>query len=76
MCALLRWSRSWPSALLFAALLVVLADRGAVHAQEDDPAHRDADAEEASDPAEVTMGERLFLETRFAHFFKVLLDVD
>lgn len=30
--------------------------------------------EEAGDPPEVTIGERLFLETRFAQFFKTFLD--
>ena len=32
------------------------------------------EAEEEADPAEITNGERLFLETRFAQFFKVFLD--
>lgn len=32
------------------------------------------EVEEEADPAEITNGERLFLETRFAQFFKVFLD--
>lgn len=30
--------------------------------------------EEPGDPPEIVIGERLFLETRFAHFFKAFLD--
>jgi cytochrome c peroxidase len=45
-----------------AVLLAVGANRPAVHAQEG-----------PGDPPEVTIGERLFLETRFANFFKQFL---
>lgn len=32
------------------------------------------DVEEAGDPSEIVIGERLFLETRFAQFFKQFAD--
>ncbi|NWF71660.1 MAG: hypothetical protein HXY51_01255 [Nitrospirae bacterium] len=32
------------------------------------------DIEEAGDPSEIVIGERLFLETRFAQFFKQFVD--
>jgi cytochrome c peroxidase len=62
-----RISQSYLPIFLIPLLLVTLsitANVSLVLAQE---------AEEA-DPAEITNGERLFLETRFAQFFKVFLD--
>lgn len=52
----LRW---WPLALLFVALLLAHHTTGGASAAE----------EEEGDPAEVAVGERLFLETRFAEYF-------
>ncbi|MDR4495948.1 MAG: hypothetical protein AB7P17_01405 [Nitrospirales bacterium] len=53
--------------ILLILLLTSFSELGVLH---------DASAQEAEevDPAEITNGERLFLETRFAQFFKVFLD--
>ncbi len=59
---------SYSGALLIPLLIATLSIPGTlplVFAQE---------VEEEADPAEITNGERLFLETRFAQFFKVFLD--
>lgn len=50
---------------LLTATITLIGTSAFVFAQE---------AEEEADPAEITNGERLFLETRFAQFFKVFLD--
>ncbi len=50
---------------LLATTLTLVGASAFVFAQE---------VEEEADPAEITNGERVFLETRFAHFFKVFLD--
>ena len=63
-----RISQSSSSQVLLISLLVsTLAVTGTVKAFAQE-------AEEEADPAEITNGERLFLETRFAQFFKVFLD--
>src|SRR5215475_9504433 len=58
-----RWG-AWTALVLALAILVTMGGR-------QNPAAGDANDEGAgeADPAEVAIGERLFLETRFAQFF-------
>jgi Di-haem cytochrome c peroxidase len=66
----LSWLRRIVAVLIvLTAVLTSGAHRGGAPALADDTGD-DEPAEEAADPAEVAIGERLFLETRFAqHFF-------
>ncbi|MEJ2230558.1 MAG: hypothetical protein P8X46_05195, partial [Nitrospirales bacterium] len=54
--------------IILVSLLTILSGAAWV------PPHVLAQEAEEADPAEITNGERLFLETRFAQFFKVFLD--
>ena len=62
-----RCRRIFVTVMLCASPLTILSNQQPVQAQAEE-------TEEQGDPAQVTIGERLFLETRFAQFFKTFLD--